>query len=71
MIKILITGFSGFVARHLIDSLVLNNDSYSVLGVDVNKPEFSLGNSEKVSIEFKQCNLLEKKGLEEIFLSFI
>lgn len=70
MTKVLITGFSGFVAKHFVDRLMQDNDSYSVLGIDVNAPGFPLENVVDASFAFKKCNLLEKDELKKVLLSF-
>ena len=70
MTKILITGFSGFVARYFIDRLAQEKDSYSVMGLDLNVPDFSFDKSKNVSIKFNKCNLLEKEKIEKIILNF-
>ena len=51
MTKVLITGFSGFVAKHFVDRLMQDTDSYSVLGIDVNAPGFPLENAADASID--------------------
>ena len=70
MTKILITGFSGFVARYNNERIKQDGSNYSVIGIDVNNPEFLLEKTEKVTVTFKQCNLLNKENLEEILLTF-
>ena len=50
MIKILITGFSGFVARHFINRLKQEQNNYSVLGIDINTPDYSLDCSKNISL---------------------
>ena len=70
MTKILITGFSGFVARYFIDRLAQEKDNYSVMGLDLNVPDFSFDKSKNVSIKFNQCNLLKKEKIEKIILNF-
>ena len=70
MKKIVITGFSGFVAKHFLDRLSREKDCYSVLGIDVNPPDFSLEMWENLSVLFYQCNLLKKKSFEKLILEF-
>ena len=70
MIKILITGFSGFVARHFINRLKQEQNNYSVLGIDINTPDYSLDCSKNISLTFIQCNLLRKNELEKIIIDF-
>lgn len=70
MIKILITGFSGFVARHFIDRLKQDEFEYSVLGIDINNPEFPLQKTKNLTVAFKQCNLLDKENIKDILFTF-
>ena len=70
MKKILITGFSGFVAHHFVDRLFEEKNDYTVLGLDVNSPDFLLKNERNIFVDYKQCNLLEKDNLKKILLSF-
>ena len=70
MKKILITGFSGFVSQHFINKLIQSGEDYSILGVDVNNPDFQLKTTPNISVDFKCCNLLEKESLERIIAVF-
>ena len=70
MKKILVTGFSGFVSQHFINLLAHTEEYYSILGIDVNNPDFQFKNFSNVSIDFKRCNLLEKDNLERIIVDF-
>lgn len=71
MTKILITGFSGFVARHFLEQLKQGDASYYVQGIDINKPDFQWENTKKISAVFRQCNLLNRNDLEDIFCNFV
>ena len=70
MKKVLITGFSGFVARHLLARLGQEACRYSVLGIDINKPDFSFVKTKNLSVNYQYCNLLDKIELKKILLLF-
>lgn len=72
MKKYLITGFSGFVARHFLDHLYDIKEDCEVLGVDVNKPSLDLkAYSDRFTVSFKQVNLLEKDEFADILSKFM
>lgn len=67
MKKYLITGFSGFVARHFLNLLYNDKEEWEVLGVDVNAPTIDLSDySDRMKVTFKQVNLLEKDDFAAI-----
>jgi len=71
MKKILITGFSGFVARHFLDYLFVHDLPYEVMGVDIKEPALTLSEYEGVcSVTFRRCNLLEQENVESIIREF-
>ena len=43
MDRYLITGFSGFVSKHFLEYLETLHSPVSVLGIDINHPDFGLG----------------------------
>lgn len=65
MSKYLITGFSGFVAKHFLEYLLQKEPQAQVLGIDIQEPVFS----EKFS--FKSVNILNYKETEKIFCDFL
>ena len=70
MKKILITGFSGFVSRYFIEHLENNKQKSEILGIDINKPDFLIYNSETLKCSFEQIDLLDTGRLENIIYSF-
>ena len=67
MKKYLITGFSGFVARHFLNLLYADNNEWEVLGVDVNTPSIDPADyADKMKVSFMQVNLLEKEAFAAI-----
>ena len=72
MKKYLITGFSGFVARHFLDYLYENEKDCEVLGVDVNPPKLDMSHyADRMRVEFKQVNLLQKDEFADIVRAFL
>ncbi|MBI2271760.1 MAG: GDP-mannose 4,6-dehydratase [Bacteroidetes bacterium] len=70
MEKYLITGFSGFVSKHFIDYLEQNDVAATVLGIDLNKPEFDLSEYKKVKCSFQQVDLLNKDDVDRVMKQF-
>lgn len=65
---ILITGFSGFVARHFIEYVAKICSSVRVVGIDINEPTYSLKEYEpNVTIDFYCVDMLNKQELKTIF----
>ncbi|MBQ1548117.1 MAG: GDP-mannose 4,6-dehydratase [Lachnospiraceae bacterium] len=69
MRKILLTGCSGFVARHYLDLLKDNNEDVKVLGVDIKPPAFVDRDFSDI-FEYRSLNLLEKDEVEKLILNF-
>ncbi|MBL7979295.1 MAG: GDP-mannose 4,6-dehydratase [Bacteroidetes Order II. Incertae sedis bacterium] len=65
--KYLVTGFSGFVARHFTQFLEENIENVQVLGIDIGTPRY---HETRPWVQFEQINLLEKDRLEAIIRSF-
>ncbi len=71
MRKIIVTGFSGFVARHYLDYLYENEAGTRVLGLDVAEPKFSLESySDRLDVTFRIVNLMDEEAVREIISSF-
>jgi len=70
MEKYLVTGFSGFVAKHFLDFLDEQNVAAHVLGVDMNQPEFNIQKHQHVRCSFEQTNLLNKDQVDNIIYQF-
>ena len=68
--KILITGFSGFVSQYFLEYLNEVEPNSMVLGVARNKPEFNYTLFPNLDIEFKKLDLLNKLLVEETISNF-
>jgi len=68
--RYIITGFSGFVARHFIEFLNTLESKSIILGIDINDPEYSFDKLKKVSCIFKKVNLNDIESLESVLLDF-
>ncbi len=69
--KILVTGISGFVARHFLDYLSSTGDQHSVAGVYFhNKPSFGESDFENVSCTFHQVDLKNREQVSRLLSSF-
>jgi GDP-4-dehydro-6-deoxy-D-mannose reductase len=68
--KLLITGFAGFVSLHFLELLNRREPGSEVLGIDKNIPDFSFSLYPNLKIIFKKVDLLDKHKIEEIFISF-
>ncbi len=70
MEKYLITGFSGFVAKHFLDFLDEQEIPVHVLGVDIHHPEFDIHGFEHVRCSFEQADLLNRDQVDSIIYQF-
>lgn len=68
--KVLITGFAGFVSRHFLNLLSLKDEESFVIGLDRNKINFDINNYKNVSCEFVQSDLKDKDALLKIFQTY-
>lgn len=65
--KILITGFSGFVAKHFIEYLAKENLNIQVIGLDVRQPNYDFSIFEpNIKVSFFCVDMTEKERLQEI-----
>lgn len=72
MKKIVITGVSGFVARHFIDYIYLNDVECQILGLDHSSPNIDLTTySNKLKISFSIVDLMDKSLLKNIIKNFM
>lgn len=70
--RIIITGFSGFVARHFVEYLGSLDESFEVLGIDINDPQYDFRDSSaNVSVEFVKVNMLDADELHKVFKEFM
>lgn len=70
VLKILITGFSGFVAEYFIEYLNTVENNCKVLGIARSAPDFNYSKFSNLSIEFKSTDLLNKSEVEVIINNF-
>ncbi|MEP6712404.1 MAG: GDP-mannose 4,6-dehydratase [Ferruginibacter sp.] len=69
--KILITGISGFVARHFIELLSTSGETHTVAGIYCsNQPGFSETQYPGITCSFYQVNLLNTEKVNGLLLSF-
>lgn len=67
MNKIMITGFSGFVASHFVEYLYNNDLKYEIIGLDLHEPTFDYSQfGDKLAIKFYPVNLLDSDQLRSI-----
>ncbi len=70
--KILITGFSGFVARHFVDYLDSLKINVEIYGIDIKEPQYDLEQfAPGIKIFFKVLDMTEIEQLEALFCEFI
>lgn len=69
--KILITGFSGFVARHFVEFLYKENINAEIYGIDIKEPQYSLNTYEpQIKISFQKLDMTNDKELHNLFERF-
>lgn len=70
--KILITGFSGFVARHFVEYLSSLNIDIEIFGIDIKEPQYDLKlYLPNIKIIFKKIDMTDIGQLEELFSGFV
>lgn len=65
-LKILITGSSGFVARHFLSYLNKQKDPWEVICVDANEPNYHFDEFQNLRISFYKINLLDTDVLNKV-----
>ncbi|MEO6330177.1 MAG: GDP-mannose 4,6-dehydratase [Ginsengibacter sp.] len=68
--RILITGFSGFVSHHFLDFLESMHIKFIVLGTDKNIPLFEFTSYKNLQVSFKHADLLNKEIATELINEF-
>lgn len=68
--KILITGFSGFVSRHLLAYMQENDTDVEVCGIDINPPAFDLAAFSEIKVTYHTVNLLKIDAVKELLTAF-
>jgi GDP-4-dehydro-6-deoxy-D-mannose reductase len=68
--RIIITGFSGFVSEHFVNYLESNKVKAEILGIDINLPDYDYSNYNYCKVKFEQVDLLNTGILENIIYTF-
>lgn len=68
--KILITGFTGFVSQHFLTLLNKEEPGSVVLGIDKNNPEFNFSDYDNLTISTQNVDLLNRSATDKILDSF-
>lgn len=68
--RYLITGFSGFVARHFIEYLDSNGEVCIVKGLDLHHPDFAIEQYKNIQISFEKVDLLAINRVASIIQEF-
>ena len=68
--KLLITGFAGFVSTHFLHLLNTVEPGAEVLGIDKKKTEIDLTAYPNLNIQFRDIDLLDKQMVQEALVSF-
>jgi len=69
-LKILITGFSGFVSQYFLEYLNQVEPNAIVLGIARTKPNFDFAQFDKLHIQFESLDLLDKTAVEKLITQF-
>lgn len=68
--KLLITGFSGFVSAHFLNLLNTEAPGAEVLGIDKVIPGFDFAHYPRLKIRFRDIDLLNKEDVEQTIVGF-
>ena len=68
--RLLITGFTGFVSQHFLELLNKEEPGSVVLGIDKNNPDFSFTNYKNLYISFENIDLLNRSATDKLIDSF-
>lgn len=68
--KLLITGFAGFVGAHFLELLNNLEPGSEVLGIDKVKPGFDLSKYSNLIIEYKNIDLLDRPLISDALMTF-
>ena len=70
MKKVLVTGSSGFIAPHVIESCLKNN--YEVIGIDLTDPEININNCTYLKKDIRDLKVKDLEGIDFIIhLAFV
>ena len=68
--RLLITGFTGFVSQHFLELLNKLEPGSAVLGIDKNIPDSNFSNYSNLTISFENIDLLNRSATDKILDSF-
>ncbi|MBC7874911.1 MAG: GDP-mannose 4,6-dehydratase [Ferruginibacter sp.] len=68
--RLLITGFTGFVSQHFLALLNSKEPGSEVLGIDKNIPDFNFSDYKDLIISFENIDLLDRSATDKIIDSF-
>lgn len=68
--RLLITGFTGFVSQHFLALLNKEEPGSVVLGIDKNLPDFDFSGYRNISITFENIDLLNRSATDKMLDSF-
>lgn len=68
--KILITGFSGFVSNHFLELLNRVEPGSEILGIDKTGNDLNFSEYPNLKIRFENIDLLDKGSIEQFLISF-
>ena len=68
--KLLITGFSGFVSQHFLELLNKEEPGSVVLGIDKNSPDFNFTDYSNLTISFENIDLLNRIATDKVLDTF-
>ena len=69
--RLLITGFTGFVSQHFLELLNKEEPGSVVLGIDKNSPDFNFSAYSDLTISFKNIDLLDRSATDKVLGSFL
>lgn len=71
MKKILITGFSGFVASYFVEYLYTEKPNYEICGVDIHEPNMDYGRfGDRLKIHFETVDMMQMGRVKEVISEF-
>jgi GDP-4-dehydro-6-deoxy-D-mannose reductase len=68
--KLLVTGFAGFVSKHFLDLLDKEEPGAIVLGIDKNNPDFNYSSYKNISVSFENIDLLNRQIINNTLDAF-
>jgi len=68
--KLLITGFAGFVSQHFLELLNKEEPGSVILGIDKNSPDFDFADYSNLTISFENIDLLNRTATDKVLDTF-